>query len=362
MPTSRRIAAVLLVSAFTALPVFAQGRGPTQQMPSPTPQPSQVSPFITQSDLPIVNFTFDGGTLRAFVDAIKKQCPAVEINVGFRGEAERVQMPAISMKGVSVGTAMQAMNTLADPGAGRYVSVLPVLERNGSPLYAIEIRNLADVRPQFTAEQVATKVFSLRDLIRASGSDQDAPQQTAELVLSVLEAAMEVEASESRTPPTLRFHKDSAMLIARGTSNQLQVIESVLGTLKRDAENNSDQPSYPMIQAFANAEAELSLARATLDHRRQEAASAKEQLDQAIKLHDSGAASAPEVGAAREAVLKSNYDVEKARIQLNLAEQILEAMKKTGKPPSKPPSVPSKGDRINSNPSTGKPPQPAPGK
>lgn len=359
MPTSRRIAAVLLASAFTALPVFAQGRGPTQQMPTQVPQPSQVSPFIPQSDLPIVNFAFDGGTLRAFVDAIKKQCPSVEINVGFRGEAERVQMPAISMKGVSIGTAMQSMNTLADPGSGRYVNVLPLQERNGAPLYSVEIRNMTDYMGNTLGNATTTKVFSLRELVRASGSDQNSPQQTAELVLSVLEATMEVEASESRTPPTLRYHKDSGMLIARGTSNQLQVIESVLATMQRDAQNNPGYPGVSLLQEIAKAEAEVSLSRATLEHRRQESDAAKEQLERITKMRDSGAASDAELGAAREGVLKSNYDVEKAHIQLNLAEQMLDAIKKTGKPPVKQLPLNAKPDRANPSPQT---PPPAPGK
>lgn len=361
MNLSHRLVAVVLaaatITAAPALPVLAQVRPARPEMVLP-----QQSPFAVQNDLPIVTFTFEGGTLRAFVEAIKKQSPNVEINVGFRGEAERVQMPAITMKGVSIGTAMQSMNSLADPGSGRYVNVIPVLERNGAPLYTVELRSLSESRPQTFAEQVATKVFSLRDLIRASGSDQDGAKQTAELVLSVLEAAMEVESSESRNPPTLRFHKDSAMLIARGTSNQLQVIESVLGTMQRDAQNNSDYPSYNMIQALANAEAEVSLARATLEHKNQEVEAIKARLDKMSKLNEAGAVSDAERTAAREELLKTNYEFEKARIQLNLAEQMLDAMKKSGKPPAKQLPLNAKPDRVNQSQPGGKSAQPSPGK
>ncbi len=361
MNTPRPLSAVLLAAAAAfssapAVPALAQVRHVQPGMVAPAQ-----SPFATQGDLPIVTFTFDGGTLRAFVDAIKQQCPTVDLNVGFRGDADRVQMPAITMKGVSVGTAMQAMNTLADAGPGRFVSVTPVQERNGAPLYSVETRNLSEITPSMTPrDQVSTKVFSLRELVRSSASDPSAPQQTAELVLSVLEAAMEVEASESRTPPTLRYHKDSAMLIARGTSNQLQVIESVLVTMQRDAHLNSDQPNYTMIQALANAEAEVSLARAALEHKNQELEAIRARLEKISKLQDAGAVSDAEKAAALEDLRKANYEFEKARIQLNLTEQILNTMKQTGKPLPKKPNAPE--GRGNPAPQPAKPAVPAPGK
>jgi len=171
---------------------------------------------------------------------------------------------------------------------------------------------------------------------------------------------MEIEASESRTPPTLRFHKDSAMLIARGTSNQLQVIESVLVTMQRDAQHNSDQPNYTMIQALANAEADVSLARATLEHKNQELEAIRARLDAMSKLQDAGAVSDAEKAAAREDLRKANYEFEKARIQLNLAEQILSTMKQTGKPLPKKPNAPE--GRGNPAPQPAKPAVPIPGK
>lgn len=366
MRTSRRIAAVLLASSLTALPAFAQGRGPTPQTPSPFPpagMPGGTTPAVPiLSDLPIVSFKFDGGTLRQYVDSITKQSASADINVGFRGEVERVQMPAISMKGVSIGTALEAMKTLADPGSGRYVSVLPLQERNGAPLYSVEIRNMTDYMGNTLGTAMTTKVFSLRELIRVSGADQNAPQHTAELVLSVLEAAMEVEASESRTPPTLRFHKESAMLIARGTSNQLGVIESVLATMQRDAQSNSSIPSVTLIQETAKAEAEVSLARATYQQRTNEEEAAKDLLAKKQKLRDAGTASDSEWTNARDQLLKASFETERSRIQLQLAEQMLEAIKRTGQAPVRQLPLNAKPDRASSNPPTPQPTPPAPGK
>lgn len=329
---ARPLTSLALASAIFASGALAQDRSPTAPL-----SPAGLTPSSPpHTELPVISLRFEGGTLREFVDVLNAISGKDSINVGFRNHADQAIMPAIALKGVSVATAMQSMRELADPGPSQYVSVTQVIEGFGAPLYTIDVRNRAELQPQITSDILSTRVFSLKDVLRAQGTPD------ASLVLSVLEAALEVDSGPSTAPPTLRFHKESSILIVRGNVGQLQVVESVLATMRDDAKN-FNQPDLNAIQAIAKAEADVSLAKATCSQRQRELEALHNTYSKKEQLHDSGAASDSELANTRDQMIKASYEFERSQIQLQLAEQMLDAIKKLGNArlPTSTPAAPS---------------------
>jgi len=177
-------------------------------------------------DAQLISLNFPGGTVLAYVNAVRKA--AGDFNVVIAPEAAEVQMPAVNVKQITVAAAIDLLDgrTLDLPGrrvqlAAMQMPVYDTLERQ-----TYQVLAKASGRPTVRAASVWTVAALL---------DADIP---AEAVLSAVETAIEVVASSTR--PDVRFHEDTALLIASGDHDQLQAIEHVLDSLNESVSHRHD--------------------------------------------------------------------------------------------------------------------------
>ncbi|MHC4319417.1 MAG: hypothetical protein ACYS1B_12860 [Planctomycetota bacterium] len=191
-------------------------------------------------DAELISLNFRGGTALEFVAAVRRA--AGDINVVVAPEAKEVQMPAVTIKQVTVAAALELLNGQVRDLPGRRVqlSVIQMLVNDRRERQTYQIRAKVSGRPTAQAAHVWTLAA-----VRNSGI-------ASEAVLSAVETALEVVGSA--TKPDVRFHEDTALLIASGDHDQLQAIEHVLDSLKESVAGQRDDEKRQLEMMLAEIE------------------------------------------------------------------------------------------------------------
>ncbi|MHC4080441.1 MAG: hypothetical protein ACYS15_08985 [Planctomycetota bacterium] len=177
-------------------------------------------------DAQLISLNFPGGTAVAYVNAVRKA--AGDINVVIDPEAGEVVMPSVTVKQVTVAAAIDLLDARVRETPGRRIQLavahLPVYDTRERQTYQVRARVGGR-----TAAQVAS-VWTVAALL-----DNDF---SSKAVLSAVETALDV--IPSPTKPDVRFHEDTALLIASGDEDQLQAIEKVLDRLDEAVSRRRD--------------------------------------------------------------------------------------------------------------------------
>ncbi len=254
--------AIMLLSTAAALP--AQGRPQTPPKPRPAHVRSEKPPAAPQVRRPseaTFDLSFPGGTLADFVAALRKEVEGV--NIVYRPLQWPVPVPAVTLKRVTVSTALDTVARLlegvpigprihnsedllkprgAGPQPGLVVRMVKVREIRGRPsrtvfLVTVDPRlQLASQHPRVRytksgASSTRFQVFSLRGLLGRRGAS--GKPLTAEAVFTAIETALELGGAESQ-PPKFKLHPDTGLLFVRGTPAQVAIVQQVVASLKED--------------------------------------------------------------------------------------------------------------------------------
>jgi hypothetical protein len=180
-----------------------------------------------RGDEKLISLDFPGGTAVAYVNAVRRA--AGDVNVVVAPEASEIVMPEVSIKQVSVGSAIWLLNNRSSEQPGRQVklevSQTPMRSPSERPTYQI----IAHVEGWRKVQ--AASVWTVAALLD-SGISSSA-------VLSAVEVALQVVGSN--TKPDVRFHEDTALLIASGDNDQLKAIEQVLDRLEEGVNRKRDE-------------------------------------------------------------------------------------------------------------------------
>jgi hypothetical protein len=214
---NRPLAALLLSSLALALPRQLAA----QEAPAAPPQAA-----ATPADQ-MVTMQFPGGTLAEFVAAVRQAQP--KANVVLATSAGGATVPPLLLKNAGIEQALEGAAMAAEADFEVRVKEFKGV---GWPVYSI----VAYERPAAAATAVGAvapkgpiqHVFALNELTGKQPFDVE-PFSVA-TILGALKLAIEDE----RNPPNVRYHEDSGLLLVRGTREQLQVVELLLSTMRRD--------------------------------------------------------------------------------------------------------------------------------
>lgn len=211
-----KLTALLLLAPLALSTVSAVA----QDVPSSVAQRRAAPTAVT------VSLKFAGGTMAEFVAAVRED--QSKANIVLATQARNAQVPAMVLKSAGLEQALEGACMAA---AADYDVRVKEFRGTGEPVYSI----VAQKRHSNTAEQVLPAdhdsqqwVSSLNELTSERVSGIKAMDVAT--ILSAIELAL----SDEKKAPSLRFHKDSGLLLVRGSREQISVVDLVLGTLSRD--------------------------------------------------------------------------------------------------------------------------------
>ncbi len=207
----------LSIALLLALPLLAQD--PAIANPAATPRPKP--PAIT------VSVSFAGGTLGQFVDLLRHQEPKANILVA--PPALEAVLPRLELNGAGIEQALEAACSVAESA---WLVRVKEFSGGGAPVFSILVaERQSPPRSSSPAAGGRTQVCSLVQLTNDADKGIGIKVET---VLSAIEAATEGQL-------TLRFHRDSGLLIVRGADEQILVAREVLSELENDVKRKRSE-------------------------------------------------------------------------------------------------------------------------
>jgi len=221
--------------------------------PLPKPAPKSVAKPAAD-DATSVTLAFAGGTLAAFCDQLRSL--EFRPNIVVAPLAAEAKLPAMSLRGAGIEEALSAACAIA---ASESQIFLKGFHGAGEPVFTILAKPSQGEAPVASAQPATgdayrlydsrlttppsprstdTRVFSLNALL----AGVEGVALPVETILMALEVALDDEQAKElhakglapASSATLRFHKDSGLLIVRGSPLQLALATEALACLEAD--------------------------------------------------------------------------------------------------------------------------------
>lgn len=190
-----------------------------------------------------VSFEFRGGTLKEYVDTVRAAAKDKPVNVMFRDGAEQSPVAATSMRDVSILSALQAPTDSQGIPQGRgYTIYLQQVSGGGSgggqPYAQTTVPAFVYVgaNRQYTPV-LEVFVLSLNEVCTPPWiKNADPCSLPSADVLKAVETAVEAvgERTPGGKPADLAFHRESGLLVVKGTDRQITAAKNVIQSLGQD--------------------------------------------------------------------------------------------------------------------------------
>jgi hypothetical protein len=212
MTTTRSLATLFLLSL--CLPAQEA------QAPTPGPRPPKRDPVV-------VTMAFAGGTLAQFVAAVRAVEPNANIVMATR--AAEALVPRMELRGAGLEQALESACMIAE---GPVEVRVKDSGGAGQPVYTIQAseRRQPKVAGAPAEAEVVQRVFTLNQLTMPRGFGLGIEPLGVETILS----AVELVTTADGKAPLLRFHKDSGLLLVRGTVEQVSNASEALAVMAND--------------------------------------------------------------------------------------------------------------------------------
>ena len=259
-----KLKTLLIAAALTAAPAFGQtglpmrSGQPTGALPQQNAGGAGESPF-GQTETFSVDFA--GGSIAEFLNAVERARGGKAVNVVVT-ESDGIVVDPLKLTNVNVESAMEALQYAARTAGGQPVGVGDFGGKEGEKVYAL--RSMAGPRALGSPSRSDTSVLSLNGVTKpewAKGGPEGLPVET---VLTAVETAITMAGREGQNPPTMRFHRESGLLILKGTPEQLSTAVQVVESLGMDIRNAarasggvSQMRTYPGLHLKAEEIAEV---------------------------------------------------------------------------------------------------------
>ena len=173
-----------------------------------------------------------GASLSGLLELIRDKTNA---NIVASEEADDILLPALSLRGASLGAALEAISQIVPSTYS--VKIRANHDAGGKAVYAVQVmsRQRKERRVAGPAvPQQEVRVFSLRELIIPPvGADKgEGLTLSDEAVLNAIDVGLNMHKADVKA--VMKFHVDSGLLFVRGTAHQLHVCDAVLSNLRND--------------------------------------------------------------------------------------------------------------------------------
>ncbi|MHC5115418.1 MAG: hypothetical protein ACYTGP_13445 [Planctomycetota bacterium] len=205
----------------------------------------------------IIDVKFRGTTAEEFVEALRRE--AGPINVVFDANLESMQVSPVELKRVTVESAMNMLDELQLSISGNWVVTdVDMVNKGRRPPGALPVWRVRakPSGPRSTAERPQyqeTHVWTLATVLESGFSSDD--------VLTAVETALTLK--KNADPVQLQFHRETKLLMGRGTQDQLETIDTLLHRLQK--RSSSDELKAQLQASERASEQEITRLRAQLE-------------------------------------------------------------------------------------------------
>ena len=205
----------------------------------------------------LVSLDFPGGNLSSYVDLLREK---FDVNAVVAPDTSDYPMPPLSLKKVSMGTAMnliEAMSRSLSGDAGT-VTVNTLSDQEGTPVFIVDLKSptiqtgLPGLPPPQGARgipqrifrgggtQVAgpspqpvrtLQVFSIKLLTQPIPGRNDLAMP-ADNVLTAIDTALGLSSGDE--PAQIKYHPETGLIFVHGTPGQLEAVGTLIRTLNDD--------------------------------------------------------------------------------------------------------------------------------
>jgi hypothetical protein len=205
-------------------------------------QPAKKSPLPAEEPGETLWLDFKGGSLADYAAAVKEAAGG-DLNIVVDSNAQQAEMPPVSLKSVTVATALKlAQSTVLGEDIRAGVEVIreggKSGGRDGKEVYVLRVfvkprkgSTQLDM-PAAPPPQKRLQVFPLKRLLQDSG--QEATTEATASILQAIDTALTLDDPDSKDRPIVKFHTESGLMMVRATDEQISVVSQVLTNLSLD--------------------------------------------------------------------------------------------------------------------------------
>jgi hypothetical protein len=281
-----------------------------------------------------VSVEFRGGTVGQYIDTIKAAAKDHAVNVVASRAAMEVQIGPISLRDVSVYTALSAIRSAA--GRDTQWAVDRLVSPGGKTVeaYALEFQPQLPGPTRVSSTDVGISVFSLRDLVEPLPGDPAGVQlvKPPEVVLTAVKAALDLMGD--RGNPDMKFHEDSGLLIIHGNAEQTNAVRQALDQIRDDIgrrRSAAKATATPQVD-YDSLQAELKKRQVLRNQALRDLERGDTELQRMRKMVEAGQASGNELPAVEAKLDEARSRVEMTDIEIDRIQKVLKAADQAGGP------------------------------
>lgn len=225
------------VSGSLPTPTFGQPGGQPGKAIQPGSDPLRQPGGARPQYGPTISVSFPGGTLDDYIRALQQAAGEEPVNVVTPAVAKRVELPPITLRGVTTYTALAAVRAAFEENSEHQFNVRAV-GAGEDATFSLEYMRInpnpeQPASPFRDSRRKDLQVYSIRDLIEPAMDGGAAASKVAyEDILAAVEAAMKLLDVEEA--PRMMFHKETGLLMVGGTPDQTAVVDTLIKRVRED--------------------------------------------------------------------------------------------------------------------------------
>lgn len=245
------VAAALVMVCGMALPMMGQQGSPVPSKVQPVQGVHPGNPVLMggavpsaqQAETPYelkVSLEFKGGTLDEYVRALRAAAGESPVNVLYSREVGDIEVPPVALKDASIYGALHSLTRIASAPEEAALVVNVEAGVISISLFQQGGNRLSHQRREMERQDL--RVMSIRDLLESTDPQaKDGTTLPADTVLTAVTQALELMPTSDQQAPTVKYHKESGLLLVVGRSDQNNIVSQTLAAMRSDLQARKEQ-------------------------------------------------------------------------------------------------------------------------